>query len=1025
MAGRDEQREIRRRLEALGAVCHRDRAGRAQVLVATKQATGPPVIQSTSHHREFLADAPLSRASPIGKLLQEGCESLLRSKNVGSTNIERTAPKWTEELYYDVKPGASVVDWLGPLLDPTRPAWGVVDLLQDRRVAVAAQYKAGAFGDAHPLDVTPGSVALVYLGHSHPTDPVQLGTIVADAQGRDAPLHTGFAHVRLWRALSSGQMRFRVPLRNLALTRGATPAVPGPAAGTASAAARDARVDACKGLPDVQLKLAAMERALRDEPGALDARGLLMYVRHAAGEAATAGPCRAGLHRLATQLDARFCREDAAAIVTDPETRHVILTGDAASAARAMTAELSVGKAGPSEIKRLESCLHAIATSGPETAMTAPALRRLREEHGGQGVDPVVIKEADVACANLPQAALISETLRNPPTDAKAWRALRAGIVGVSANAINCRAAVVRAEASAVREVCRTTLRATLERLRPEKAARGSLGQLAERVAFEIRAGGGEKLWASGGDAEAAEARRCLAVASPEVAEQLRNELGEPADDVLNAAEEGSQLNARLLQRQARAATEAALVACETVAAGRLGSGLRQLDRANALQAYDAAASAVRREISDLIAAEAAESKHAVPTGLARQGPQLQGCASAAEKALRLREESLCAPMLLRAAETPATAPLREAQREQLLRQIVPTTDSGELLRCARALDPELTALLLRQKELAARDDLGPTSSPEGLAARRAVCEAVAALGGPPLNPLNAVTLLGLAGLPEWGQRAGDWLRGRASRAPNQAAATSGSFKQLHAAIEGLAEHHEDFEDLAALPCAAKADAYAGPWWRLASSGAQKAEAAALLEDLTALHGAMLRAGLGAAKTAPTLPRHGIFQHLWESFLRYALRYPAGPVLRTAQDLRLHGWLTDAAAPKAVSEFVRLEALFYLVLFDATWILRARPKNESVWGRIDSSLRRVGSQWPWRLTTTESQDLAEAALLAMAQSLEAGKHPDSTEDLAPYVDPTFRSQLWGAGDFRKQLLAGASPTRYLPAPRAFPFIPFA
>ena len=999
-----EERDILRRFEALGAGCAQDAAGG---------------VRLTTPFPGDYRDSPVGHESRIRWVLRQGCERLPRKR------LPLAAASPTPELlFYDVLPGTGRVAWLGPVLDPKRKASGVVDLLQPRRVPASPLYKTKFFGRGRPDEVASGRVALVFLKHAR----IELATIEGEGD------HGGFL-VRLWHA-PDGQTHFDVPAGNVAPTVDATPALPAQlhARSPASAAKPGHRQStlatakraqsACRHLPDVAVKLGAVERALSAAPATPSVRQLLRHLRHAAHDPGTAGQCRLELQRLATDMDARLCREDAATLEPDLALRQVILDGDAAAATRTITAALALPDDGDARHGELEHCLHAIATTTSDAAATAPTLRRRREEHGGRAIDPEVLMEAEQACASLPQATLVRGKLRSPPTTRQGWQALRDSIEGASAAAINCRAAVARAEASSHREGCRSKLRAALRQLHPTEAPVGTLEELAERTAYEIRAGH-LSLW------ESAEVRECLAAASPQVAARLKRELGEPADDVRQATEESALLNARSLRHAAREATDAALGACSAVTAVPPGAGLRLLDRAGDLRAYDAAANAAAKELQDLSTQQAAESQHGAPTHLASQGAQVQGCLAAAEKALARKEQSLCAPLLLRAAETPSAAPLQEASKDRVIRAAVAAAQPGEgedVLRCARALDANLTALLLRQKELALREPPISQASEQAKSAQRAVCRAVAMLGGPPLNPLTPVTFLGLAGLPEWSPRLRSWLDHHGQRAPNRNAihggAALGSFDDLHAAIHLLSDHHSEFDGLATLPCSEDATSYAQVWRRLADSGTRAVGADALLADLTALHAAMMTAAQDAHRRSGRGPRQSIFQNLWESFLRYGLQHPDAPVQQIAARLQLENWL-GAGTPASIAAFVRQEAMFYLVLFDTNWILRRLPKNETVWTRLSGHLRWLGSQWPWRLTSTEGEDLADVAQMAVLESQAAREHPNAAEELAIFVNPGVRASIWNADDYRRQLSARVSPTSYLPAPHVFPLIPFA
>jgi len=977
-ASADEAYDAARRFEALGAVCHAARGGR-QVLV--------PVAGAGARHLMAIdavrPDSPFSRYSDIGKVLVADCAETPPRPSHGA------APA---DLFYDVHRQTGEVLWLGPALEPDDPSAGVVDCLQRRRRSDVPRYRLRPFGLEAPKR---HGVVLAYLATDRA--PWTLAEVLA--------VH---GHGVLLRPLGAwAPTTFTVPRLNTAVAVGVTPAIGAQApagAGAAGTALAEAR-EACAALSDVQARLQGLEEALQDD-SAPRARELLQALRHVAAEPAAAGGCRRTLQHLSAAVKARLCRQTAAAAARDARTRDVILHGDAAAATRALVAELE-GAPLDAAAREAKACLHALAATPAEARAAAPTLERHGARHG-HDLDPQLRAEAEQACAALPpeQAELVSDVLRTP---APPWRELRERIGDASAPAINCGRALAALEHSARLQSCRAVLGAALG---PAAKAQ-TLPALAERVALEIRAGNAQ-LW------QQPDVPRCLAAAAPDAAARLVRELGEPSA----ALQPPAGALEHDLRRGAHSAVHDAQNACKTVAAVPPGGGLEQLNRATDVPALAAAKVVVEAELAQVARQQEAEKRNQFGTHLAGQADALQGCRTAAEQALRSQELRICRPLLAAAAQVPATD-AQPLTTEQLVRRVVAVSEDPNALHCARAVSPELANLLLLQKQASA---LPPLPSSEGLEARQAVCAAVAALGGPPLNPLNPVTLLGLAGLPGWSPSVVRWLNDavgagpRHLQAPNGAAvfalAAPGSLQTLRAAVRELLQHHPTFEGLATQPCEHGAGTYADAWKRLALSGTTGADANALLKDLTAAHAAMLEDALKAAQQ-PTRTLHGsIYQTLWEGFLRYALAHPTGALLRSAAHLKLPHWPGAAAA-----DFLRLEALFMLVLFDSPWSARPQAAH-GTWARLGNLLRTLGSSWPLRLTTTQAQDLASAAAVALAQSGAALQHPTAVESTDLYVNPTTRSLVWQEPQFREQLQQRRAGRFYLPAPRLFPLIPF-
>jgi hypothetical protein len=193
----------------------------------------------------------------------------------------------------------------------------------------------------------------------------------------------------------------------------------------------------------------------------------------------------------------------------------------------------------------------------------------------------------------------------------------------------------------------------------------------------------------------------------------------------------------------------------------------------------------------------------------------------------------------------------------------------------------------------------------------------------------------------------------------------------------------------------------------LAAAETAKRESDALQDD-GLLRGALLGLEYDASTTNV---KKTVFQKLWEAWLAHALKHPRGELLKAGRRISF-----DLKTPESAQTFLRLEILFFLVLFDSYGRLAKAPTAKALPSWMN--LRHGFGRWE---APEDPSRLAPAAQVALKQSvLLSAAHPADGEDPRLYFDSAVRAAEW---QLRMQLFA--SGEAYLPAPLSYPLVPFA
>jgi hypothetical protein len=797
------------------------------------------------------------------------------------------------------------------------------------------------------------------------------------------------------------------------------------------------RAGPCGKTPEAVDQLDALEEALQ--------RGDADEVRSEVEQLAALDPasqaCSVALGGLRERLQAHACRSEAAALVEAPGARRTIEEGTEEAAVNAM---LAAAATTPSARPQLERCV-ALQPLRPEARRRAEEqLRRLHAARGSEELPTASVLKVLEACDDTPAAELVRSVLgggeRSP--DAKDLTTLAEGLAPTTATERLCVRRLKAAANELEEEACRGAYRGALGASAPATASLELLEQLLEhRVRRELEEGDGLSETWHGHPQLAGCLRRSGA---SQAAARILAEAGESAGSLGNLATGEAGRRQATLQASAEAAGREASRRCAKIMARAPGDALDRFLKARALPELRVAKRELDRRLRDTRAQLQGLQSHGVNSALAAHSHDVGACSDAVAQAHDARTQSICVPKVA------ATAAATGSEREYL--EKIALSASPELQECAEVVAPDVAAWRRWRGELVARRAAAPT--PKQLAQAEAkkelVCAALAKLAAAPTSPAATLPLLALSGLPPWSQSYAEWLSGSGEhglRARNGAAvmqrAPIAGLAQLKKLLPGLWARRpwgmtNLLSELAARPCVPEADEVHGnAWWALTMrvfGDAESDEVPALADELRKAQEAMIAAGLAAAEEArresaafrregfgaallgvdyeasDTDARRTVYQRLWEAWLAHALAHPKGRLLAAGQRISF-----DLETPEDAKEFLRLEILFFLVLFDSYGRLAKAPVAKALPSWMN--LRHGFGHWE---APDDPARLAPAAQVALAQSVVASEHPKEGESWQLYFDSAARAAEWR--NKRSQIAKGEA---YLPAPVSYPLVPFA
>lgn len=787
---------------------------------------------------------------------------------------------------------------------------------------------------------------------------------------------------------------------------------------------------ACASSRETQDALKAVQKAWASGGGA----AALAELEHLRSLTPKERSCATRVRGLEAELAALGCREQLAVQVVSLGARETILQGSPEEAARALTAAAEAPRLSTEERARLLGCASKQPLGMKARERLSEVTKKHHRRHGG-ALSAATQTSIAQACDRTSAAEVVRRTLRTGMDHDDLE--LLVGSLGTGREEALC-AHRLRAASSELREEnCRRVFKTALG-LSPQEAA--STQELARLVDLRVRK---ERLQ---GSSETWRAHRglpaCLQSDGGKVGERLLRDFG--GEPILQANVGEKHWRERLAA--AVASSERALeMSCSQVAA-------RRADQRDALSRLLQAQEPkellkARKEAKTLVQEAEFHASHSDDSAL--QGRDFRACLQALDEAYEARVNNSCVPQAL--------SVLRVSGSEAEMREKIVGSEAPELGPCAEAIAPQVMRWKSWNKDLLAAEAVAPAVLQETLTARKGICRELAKLRAAPTNPTAALALLALCSLPDWNPQLRAWAHGRAPLAAKNWKSVSranpeAGLKQLREDIRRFFTLKRSVPLLPSLsqsPCAPPPElVYGNAWYELAAvvlGDVEASEARALTADLMAAQRSMMEQALKAAEGAQHLSdqmtakawriyraqvlggraqtynakttsvRRTVYQKLWEAWLQHAAGNPVG-ALCTAAEKRMQ---FSPETPEESLDFLRVETLFFLVLFDVNDQLGAlgavKVERRSHWTNLGNVFGRSTPDDPYRLV--------EACRVAMEQLKVHEKHPtEGLEDPALYFSSQARAKVWN--QFKKSF-ASADARYRLPAPRLYPLIPFA
>ena len=772
-------------------------------------------------------------------------------------------------------------------------------------------------------------------------------------------------------------------------------------------------------------------RALRAASKAASDDDVQAELAHLAALSPKADGCKAALATLRKAVQAPRCRLRAASSEGLPRgARETLLKGSPEAAARAMTAAAA---ARPDLREAMLRCVEKQPLAPEARRRVGQVVAKHHRTHGG-ALTAATRSALALACDGTPQQEVVRRALRGSP-DAEDLQVLEASLGG-SPHEARCAARLRAAGKELREESCRGVFKEALKLPASEAATTDELVRLVDLRVRKERLKGTSATW--NGHPRLA---GCLEEAGGPVAQKL---LRDASGGVARARADASRRDWRARLAFAVASTEAAAEEKCSKAIARRVDGQDALARLLAA-AEPAELQKVRKELEEQLREGELQAARSPESALSAD--DYRRCRQAAKEAYDARVNNYCIPK--------ATERLSVTGTEREMREKIVLSGEADLGPCAEAIAPHVAHWRRWRKQLLAQAAATPPEATEAERRKRAVCDALEKLQAAPTSPAAAVPLLALCALPPWRSGFQSWLdrQDRWSLPRNGSAVRRASPREgllaLKLKLAPLLAEPQLLPVLAKRPCVPGADEIHGnAWYELTMvvfGDATVAEARALASEMKLAQDAVLKAAVRAAEEAlktsaelkrkawwslkddevldsqwagaynptTTLVSESVYQRMWEAWLRHAAGHADGAISKASARISF-----APGAPQEALEFLRVETLFFLVLFDSYGRLRETP----VIGRLPSwtNLGNGLGLWP---APEDPRRLAQAASVALQQADDLlNKHPLPNEDVDLYYDGRARAKAW---NLWKSNLERGQERYVLPAPRCYPLVPFA
>jgi len=774
-------------------------------------------------------------------------------------------------------------------------------------------------------------------------------------------------------------------------------------------------------------------RALRDASLRASDDDVRAELAHLQALSPKVGGCKAALATLRQGVEALRCRQRAASSEGLPRgAKETLMTGSPEAAARAMTA--AAAQVSSDAREALLRCVEKQPLAPEAQRRVGEVVAKHHRTHGGKALTAATRSALARACDGTAQQEVVRRVLKGLP-DEEDLRVLEASL-GSSPHDVRCAARLRAAGRELREESCRGVFRDALKLAPSEPATTDELVRLLDLRVRKERLRGTSATW-NGHPLLAG----CLEKVGGHVALKL---LRDASGGVARARADANRRDWGARLASAVASTEAAAEESCSKAIARRTDGqdaLARLLAATEPAELQAAWKELQGQLRD------GELQAARSQGSALRADDYRRCRQAAKEAYDARVNNYCIPK--------ATERLSVTGTEPEMREKIVLSGEADLHSCAEAIAPHVAHWRRWRKQLLARAAATPPEATEAERRKRSVCDALEKLQAAPTSPAAAVPLLALCALPPWRASFQSWL----DRHDRWGLPRNGAAVRRAAPREGLLALKLKLtpllEDPSLLPVLAKRPCVPGPdeihgnaWYELTMTvfgDATVAEARALASEMKAAQEAILKAAVraaedalktsaelkrkawwqlkdgevmdsqwsGAYNPATTLVSESVYQRMWEAWLRHAAGHVDGAVSRASARIPF-----PPGTAQEVLEFLRVETLFFLVLFDSYGRLQETPTVE----RLPSwtNLRNGLGLWP---APQDPKRLAQAASVALKQADDLlNKHPLPDEDVKLYYDGSARAKAWAVW---KSNLEQGHHQYVLPAPRCYPLVPFA